>query len=102
MKPSQFAAAGSPHCSLWGKSEIEWIAHDYVRALTADGDIWKPLTAERVAELVTDRPTFPYDITSDHYRHWFDAVAAQLSDAEGAKEVWRVSLPTLARLAGLR
>lgn len=103
MKPSDFAARGQPCCSMWGKSEIEWIAHDYVRALAADGDTWKQLTPEQVVGLLAaERMTFPYNLSDEYYRPWFDAVASQLTSADGAAQVWRLSLATLARLAGAR
>lgn len=104
MPPSHFAKRGQPTCSLWGKSEIEWLALAYVQALAADGDVWKRLPRERVLELLTEEhQRFVYPLLKfDHYDHWFQMVADRLKNSEGASEVWRVSFATISRLAGLR
>lgn len=86
--PSRFAQLGQPMCSRWGKSEIEWIALAYVQALAADGDTWKRLTREQTWALLTEEqrryvsPMLTFD--SERYRDWFDAVADQITDSEGA------------------
>jgi hypothetical protein len=54
MPPSFFAGLGSPCCSRWMKSEIEWIALAYVQALANDGDTWKHLSREQTYALLTD------------------------------------------------
>lgn len=84
--PSDFANLGQPCCSRWGKSEIEWIALAYVRALAADGDTWKKLTRKQTFDLLTEeqRRVVHFFLKSDHYQRWFDMVSDQLSDAEGA------------------
>lgn len=91
--PSYFANLGQPCCSRWGKSEIEWIALAYVRALANDGDTWKRLPKERVWELLTEEQrTSPLyavlgmdvELRRDFYDHWFQLVADQITDSEGA------------------
>lgn len=86
---------------MWGKSEIEWMAHDYVSALAANGDSWEPITPEQVLALAP-RPHYAGLWKSDHYSHWVEMVIRQLRDAEGAAEVWRLDFSTLARLAGVK
>ena len=86
--PSRFASLGQPCCSRWGKSEIEWIALAYVQALANDGDTWKRLSRERTYELLTDeQKQHVYGMLTDDfepYTHWFDAVADQITDSDGA------------------
>lgn len=84
--PSYFANIGNPSCSIWGKSEIEWIALAYVRALANDGDTWKKITREQAYNLLSDeqkKDVYGF-LSFDHYQDWFDMVSEQLSDAEGA------------------
>ncbi len=102
--PSHFAALGPPSCSMWGKAEVEWLAHDYVQALARDGDIWKPLTREQVAPLVPrdKRSSYGSVLSDDYYLPRFNMVRDQLSSAAGASAVWRVDFGTLARLMGVR
>jgi len=98
--PSFFANLGSPCCSRWGKSELEWIAHAYVQALANDGDTWKKLTREQTLALLTKEQRAAggvhFLLTNDHYQHWFDSVGNQITDEEGAFGVgggwskWRV------------
>lgn len=86
-KPSDFANLGSPSCSRWGKSEIEWIALAYVQALANDGDEWKTLSREQVRALLSPeqlRRCYEPQLTSDYYKHRFDMVAAQITDSDGA------------------
>lgn len=87
--PSYFANRGQPCCSVWGKSEIEWIALAYVQALANDGDTWKKLTRERTLELLTDeqRQRVHGLLNRDWYQHWFDAVSNRIADSEGAFSV---------------
>jgi hypothetical protein len=91
LPPSEFARMGQPNCSRWGKGELEWLALAYVQALAADGDTWKPLTRERVYELLNDEQRrFVHSmLTSDFevYVSWFDAVSRQLKDSDGAWDV---------------
>lgn len=91
MPPSEFARMGSPSCSRWGKSEMEWLALAYVQALAADGDTWKSLTRERVYELLTDEQNrFVHSmLTSDFevYQSWFEEISRQLVDSDGAWDV---------------
>lgn len=88
FKPSDFANLGSPSCSRWGKSEIEWIALAYVQALANDGDEWKRLTREQTYALLTDEQKrhthgmLRFDDEIDKRR--FKAVADQITNAEGA------------------
>lgn len=84
--PSYFANMGKPCCSIWGKSELESIALAYVQALANDGDTWKTLTRERTLELLSDeqRKWVHGLLKHDWYQGWFDAVSAQISDADGA------------------
>lgn len=86
FKPSDFAALGQPCCSRWGKSEIEWIALAYVRALAKDGDEWKRLTREQVLALLSDdeKRVVRHFLTDGHYNHWFESVRDQITDADGA------------------
>jgi len=88
IRPSHFASLGNPSCSRWGKSEIEWIALAYVQALTNDGDTWKKLTREQTHALLTDEQRWHvHGMLTDNfelYKHWFDAVSDQITDAEGA------------------
>lgn len=86
VPPSYFANLGQPCCSRWRKSEIEWLALAYVRALAADGDTWKKLSREEVRKLLTDeqRQVVHFFLKDDYYQRWFDMVSEQLSDAEGA------------------
>lgn len=88
LTPSRFAALGQPMCSRWGKGEIEWIALAYVQALANDGDTWKRLTREQTYALLTDEQKRNVhgmlDFDLDTYRYWFDLVADQITDAEGA------------------
>jgi hypothetical protein len=84
--PSYFAKRGQPCCSRWGKSELEWLALAYVRALANDGDTWKKLSREQTSSLLTDeqkRVTYGL-LTHDFYQHWFESVRDQITDAEGA------------------
>lgn len=97
MKPSDFAAMGQPCCSCWGKSELEWIALAYVRALANDGDIWKRLSRREVWELLTEEQKaggglysvlgIDVELDRDLYGHWFDRVANRITDADGAWSV---------------
>lgn len=90
-KPSDFANLGQPCCSLWGKSEIEWIALAYVQALANDGDEWKRLTREQTYASLTDEQkqnvhgmlTRDYEID----KRRFEMVADQITSAEGALAV---------------
>lgn len=86
--PSYFANLGSPSCSRWGKSELEWLALAYVQALANDGDTWKQLTREQTFNLLTDeQKTYVYGmLTRDFevYLAWFRAVSDQITNAEGA------------------
>lgn len=89
LPPSAFAALGNPSCSCWGKSEIEWVAHAYVRALQLTGDTWRRMTREEVYAAI---PTDEYCparslLERDWYQHWFDAVAERITDEEGAWSV---------------
>ena len=86
IPPSCFAALGKPMCSRWGKSEIESIALAYVQALANDGDTWKRLTREQTNALLTDEQRRPVHglLNYDYYQHWFDAIADQITSAEGA------------------
>lgn len=99
LPPSYFASLGEPCCSRWGKSEIEWIALAYVQALANDGDTWKTLTREQTYALLTDeqkRRTHS-QLTYDGYQYRFDAVAAQITDSDGALGVggfWRRPSPS--------
>src|SRR3972149_3572303 len=86
IRPSHFVKLGQPCCSRWGKSEIEWIALAYVQALAADGDTWKRLSREQTYALLNDEQKTRMHgmLTYDGYKHWFDSVADQITDAEGA------------------
>jgi len=88
IRPSHFVRLGQPMCSRWGKSEIEWIALAYVQALANDGDTWKKLTREQASTLLTDEQRWHTHgmLTDDFepYKHWFEAVSDQITDAEGA------------------
>lgn len=87
-KPSDFAAMGNPSCSRWGKSEFEWIALAYVRALANDGDTWKTLTREQTYNLLTDEQKRDvHNQLDEHYQHRFDAIAGQITGAIGALKV---------------
>lgn len=44
MKPSEFAKLGNPSCSCFRKSELEWLALDYVKARVFS-KILQPLSA---------------------------------------------------------
>lgn len=91
LPPSYFAELGSPSCSKWGKSEIEWIALAYVQALANDGDTWKKLTRERTYELLTEEQKHRVYgfLTGDYDRYigWFEAVSEQIDSYEGARGV---------------
>ncbi len=92
--PSYFANRGQPCCSIWGKSEIEWIALAYVQALANDDDTWKTLSREQTLKLLSDeqRQRVHGLLTRDWHQHWFDSVANQIRDADGAFGVrgfWR-------------
>lgn len=86
--PSRFANLGQPCCSRWGKSEIEWIALAYVQALANDGDTWRRLSREQTYALLTDeQKRWTYGILTDAfepYERWFEAVANQITDSDGA------------------
>jgi len=86
VPPSCFVELGQPCCSRWGKSEIEWIALAYVQALANDGDTWKRLTRAQTSALLTDEQRRHVHglLDYDGYQHWFDAVADQITSAEGA------------------
>lgn len=88
IRPSHFVKLGQPCCSRWGKSEIEWIALAYVQALANDGDTWKRLTREQTYALLSDEQKRAVhgmlDDDFDVYKHWFDAVADQITDPDGA------------------
>jgi hypothetical protein len=85
-KPSDFVKLGHPSCSRWGKCEIESMAEAYVKALAADGDVWKRLARQRVCELLGDSITsFERSLLADdYYDHWFEMVADQITDSDGA------------------
>lgn len=88
-KPSEFAALGSPSCSIWGKSEIEWIALAYVQALSNLGDTWQPLTRSQAYEALTEeqkRETHGM-LQDDYYQCWFDGVARRIDSPHGALSV---------------
>ncbi len=97
MKPSDFAAMGQPSCSCWGKSELEWIALAYVRALANDGDTWKRLSRREVWERLTEEQKAEVglwavlrsdvELDMDLYGHWFDSVANRITGADGAWSV---------------
>jgi hypothetical protein len=86
--PSRFASLGQPCCSRWGKSEVEWIALAYVQALANDGDTWKRLTREQTYALLTDeQKRRVYGMLTDDfdpYKRWFESVADQITDSDGA------------------
>jgi hypothetical protein len=92
FKPSDFANLGQPCYSMWGKSEIEWLALAYVRALAAGGDTWRKLSREEMLDLLTDEQkqrgsvhcSVHLMLKDDHYKQWFDMVSDQISDADGA------------------
>lgn len=86
IPPSFFVELGQPCCSRWGKSEIEWIALAYVQALANDGDTWKRLSREKAYALLTEEQQARTHgmLTFDCYQGWFDMVADQITDAEGA------------------
>lgn len=85
-KPSDFAKLGSPSCSRWGKSEIEWIALAYVQALANDGDTWRTLTRDQVkSRLTADQSRQVHGLLdNEYYQRWFDAVSDQITDSDGA------------------
>jgi hypothetical protein len=91
LRPSDFANLGQPCCSIWGKSEIEWLALAYVQALAAGGDTWRKLSREEVRDLLTDeqrqRGSVRLLLKHDHYKGWFDMVSNQIADADGALDV---------------
>lgn len=86
IPPSAFAKMGSPSCSCWGKSEIEWMALAYVQALANDGDAWKKLSREQTYNLLSDEQKNAVHgmLTDDYYQYWFDSVSDRLTDADGA------------------
>lgn len=89
IKPSYFANIGQPMCSRWAKSELEWIALAYVQALVNAGDTWKKLTREQVVKHLTAEQLFQTHgmLQDDYYKDWFEAVQAQLKNADGAFDV---------------
>lgn len=91
VPPSAFANMGQPMCSRWGKSELEWLALAYVQALANDGDTWKRLSREQTYELLSDEQKRHVHgmLTSDYdvYQRWFESVANQISDSQGAWSV---------------
>ena len=86
IRPSFFAKAGHPSCSRWGKTEIEVIALAYVQALANNGDKWDRLTRQQVLDLLTKDQAMRAGslLTHDYYQRWFDMVADQITDADGA------------------
>ena len=71
--------------SRWGKSEIEWIALAYVRALANDGDEWKRISRDRTYSLLTnEQKRDSCGMLGDYYNTWFEMVAGQITDASGA------------------
>lgn len=86
IRPSFFAKAGHPSCSRWGKTELEVIALAYVQALANNGDKWDRLTREQTYGLLTDEQKCSAGslLTHDYYQRWFDMVADQITDADGA------------------
>lgn len=86
MPPSFFAQLGTPCCSRWGKSELEWIALAYVRALANDGDTWKRLSREQTYALLTDEQKNAVHgmLTVEFYDDWFQSVRNQITDSDGA------------------
>ena len=86
--PSYFANAGQPCCSIWGKSEIEWLALAYVQALANDGDTWKRLSRKQTHGLLTeDQRKYVHGMLMmdiEPYERWFKMISSQLSDADGA------------------
>jgi hypothetical protein len=89
IPPSFFVQLGQPMCSRWAKSEIEWIALAYVQALANDGDTWKRLSREQTYALLTDEQKMWTHgmLTYDGYKDWFEMVADQITDADGAMGV---------------
>jgi len=102
LPPSFFASLGQPCCSVWGKSEIEWLALAYVQALANDGDTWKKLTRKRVLLLLTNEQERQTHGLLSHevplYLQWFDAVSNRLTDADGAFSVRGYWSPAFAGL----
>ena len=86
IPPSAFARMGEPCCSRWGKSELEWLALAYVQALVKNGNTWKKLSREQVYSLLSDEEkTYVHSMLTDNfYKHWFELVRDQITDAEGA------------------
>lgn len=95
VKPSDFAALGNPNCSCFRKSEMEWMALDYVKALVLAGDEWNIRLSPKelvtllkgdcnvVARLLAKGKCDPY---------MWDRVGDKLRSLDGAKEVWKMSL----------
>lgn len=86
MPPSFFVQLGSPCCSRWMKSEFEWLALAYVRALANAGDVWKRLSREETHALLTEEQKRDVHgmLTGDFYQGWFNSVSAQITDSDGA------------------
>ena len=89
LPPSFFAQLGTPCCSRWMKSELEWIALAYVQALANDGDIWKRLSRERTYELLTEAQKLRTCgmLTHNFYDDWFQSVSNRITDSDGAFSV---------------
>lgn len=86
--PSFFAQLGTPCCSRWMKSELEWMALAYVQALANAGDAWRRLSWEEVHALLTDEQRGHVhgllDGSFDVYRRWFESVSNQITGSDGA------------------
>ena len=87
LKPSFFVAKGIPLCSIWGKSEVEFLAFEYVKTLAETGDEWRELDFCDINDARSWEKIF------------FDAVKERCSTLEGVltiKGYWRVSQDTYA------
>ena len=87
LKPSFFVAKGLPLCSVWGKSEVQFLALKYVTVLAETGDKWRELDFCDIKGLRSWEKIF------------FDAVKERCSTIEGVltiKGFWRVSQDTYA------
>lgn len=89
--PSHFAAMGVPHCSRWGKLQLELIALMYVQALANSGDTWRRLTRADVRNLLTDEQKRMGDDRylrdTELYVKWFKLVDDALSQSDIATSV---------------
>ena len=95
MKPSDFESKGVPYCSNWRKSEYEFLALDYIRALSTTGDTWRIMSLDECLDAVGQESEFRLikKIQDPKRLRRFMIIQKACSSLEGIKTVggyWRI------------